>query len=161
MQHFKNFKSLKTLKKKQSLTLAVISIFLAAIFALNGCSTTKSRIQERSATFANLPPEDQLKIQNGEVDLGFTPDMVYMAKGKPKEESTRRVDGKSVLIWRYPGPRVVAPQSAAGPSTSFSSPYGHPQFSGQPSTPSPMFYESRGFTIEFEDGKVRRIIDPR
>lgn len=138
----------------------IVMTMIFSAFAIS-CSTTNSRIHEKSAAFSQANPEDQMKIQNGEIDLGYTPDMVYMAKGKPKEESTRRVDGKTILVWRYSKPQLVEPRGATGPSTGFSGAYGYPQFSGHPSAPAPMFYGGPDFVVEFEDGHVRRVVDPQ
>jgi LPS sulfotransferase NodH len=62
-----------------------ISILCAAIAlgGLIGCSTVNSRVHEKAAVFNTLDPNTQSKISHGEIDLGFTPDMVYMALGNP------------------------------------------------------------------------------
>lgn len=57
-------------------------VFLALVGA-SACSTSDSRIQERGAAFAQLDPATQAAIRRGELAPGFTPDMVYMALGRP------------------------------------------------------------------------------
>lgn len=67
--------------------------------ALAGCETTDSRIQERAETFAMLNPVEQQAIKRGEVGLGFTLEMTYLALGKPNliEASA---DGRETT-WTY------------------------------------------------------------
>lgn len=60
-----------------------ISFLAAAVMAAAGCSTVHSRIEEKSAVYNSLDPNTQAKISHGDVDLGFTTDMVYMALGNP------------------------------------------------------------------------------
>ena len=82
--------------KRITLPLLVI----ATLFA-TGCTTINSRIEEKAAIFNALPPEAQARIRQGLIDVGFTPDMVYIAMGKPDNirESTT-ADGNET-IWVY------------------------------------------------------------
>ena len=52
---------------------------------VTGCETdgSSTRIQEKSAVYATLKPWEKNYIDKGVIALGFTPDMVYMAIGKP------------------------------------------------------------------------------
>ena len=93
-------------------TLAIILGVLGLV--LGGCSTVKSRIQEKSAVFASLDPQTQSRIRQGLIDVGYTFDMVYMALGKPDEVRDRQTtDGKNTTwiyntYWQeYEGSRVV------------------------------------------------------
>lgn len=68
---------------------------------LVGCSTITSRIQEKSAVFATLDAATQAKIRKGTVELGYTPDMVYMALGSP-DEAREKVSGRGGRVtWTY------------------------------------------------------------
>ena len=53
---------------------------------LAGCSTVNSRIHEKAAMFDALPAATQEKIRKGIVEVGYTPDMVYVAMGAPDEK---------------------------------------------------------------------------
>ncbi len=78
-----------------------LPILLCAIALLGACSTINSRINEKSAVFNSLDPNTQAKITHGDIDIGFTPDMVYMALGRP--DSTRQAvstDGQTET-WIY------------------------------------------------------------
>jgi len=79
-----------------------LPILLAAgLAALTGCSTVNSRIREKQAVFDTLPPATRAEIRRGQVAVGFTPDMVYMAIGKP-DEVRERVDAAGrETVWKY------------------------------------------------------------
>lgn len=75
-------------------------LILAAALALGACSTADTRIQERSAAFAQLSPAEQAAVRRGDVAPGFTPDMVYMALGKPwKTEAA--APGEERWVYRH------------------------------------------------------------
>jgi len=75
---------------------------LLAIVLLSGCETTggvSSRIQEKSAAFAALTPEQQKLVRSGEIEIGFTSDMVYMALGPAsKTEVKDSPDGPVTML---------------------------------------------------------------
>ena len=74
---------------------------LALALALAGCSTPDSRIEKNSAAFAGYPPAVQAKIRAGEVDVGFTSEMVQMALGKPDRVLRRRSAAGESEVWIY------------------------------------------------------------
>ena len=51
--------------------------------ALAGCNGVSSRVQEKAAVYASLSPSMQKDLRDGIVHPGDTPDMVYIALGKP------------------------------------------------------------------------------
>jgi hypothetical protein len=53
--------------------------------------------------FNSFPPEAQAKIEKGEVDIGFTPDMVLMSKDKPDRKYARKTKDGDVEVWSYTG----------------------------------------------------------
>ena len=69
--------------------------------ALAGCSTVDSRIKEQSAVFQGLAPDAQQRIRQGQVAVGDTPDMVYMALGSADERQTKRDAQTSEETWIY------------------------------------------------------------
>lgn len=79
-------------------------LFAAATFltlGLTGCDTFEHRTQEKAATFAMLGPEEKEKLRRGEIDIGNTPDMVYIALGRPDEKyDTTTAQGKET-VWVY------------------------------------------------------------
>jgi len=80
-------------------------LLFLAVFAVgslfSACSTTDSRISEHQASFQSLSPEDQARIRKGDVEVGFTEDMVMMAMGKPDRRYSRTTDKGTVDIWAY------------------------------------------------------------
>lgn len=75
------------------------SLLLLALGAVAGCDTIASRIQEKPALFAQLDPVVQQGIQHGRIGVGFTPEMVYLALGRPTTIETA-ADG-SDTVWTY------------------------------------------------------------
>jgi len=77
--------------------------FLAAVLLLTlaGCTTVNRRIQERSTVYAALDPATQDRLRLGRVDLGDTPDMVYIALGRPTKTTDRITAEGRDSTWSY------------------------------------------------------------
>ncbi len=71
------------------------------VLALAACSTVNSRIDEKPDVFAKLDPATQAKIKQGIIDVGFTPDMVYIALGRPDERRERVTPAGRETMWIY------------------------------------------------------------
>ncbi len=80
-------------------TVVVAGALLAA-----GCqSTPQRRIAQNEAAFAAMSPEAQAAIREGRVEIGFTPEQVEMARGRPARvvrRTTAQGEGQS---WIYEG----------------------------------------------------------
>lgn len=80
-------------------------LFLAAAIALGvgltACNTFQSRARERSATFEALDPATQERLQRGKIDIGDTPDMVYIALGQPDQRRTVTTADGQQDTWIY------------------------------------------------------------
>ena len=63
--------------------LIQLPLLFVAVLLLGACSTISSRIEEKAPVFYSLDPNTRAKIAHGDIDLGFTPDMVYIALGQP------------------------------------------------------------------------------
>ncbi|MDP2136258.1 MAG: hypothetical protein Q8J74_00255 [Candidatus Didemnitutus sp.] len=86
----------------------------ASLGFLTGCQSVDSRIKENPQLFANLDAESQAKIKQGNIDLGFTEDMVYLALGAPDQKREVRSGKGLSTAWiynsyfeRYDGTRFV------------------------------------------------------
>jgi hypothetical protein len=80
----------------------LVRLLVAAIaLGLVACSTVSSRIEQKADVFAKLDPATQLKIKQGIIDLGFTPDMVYIALGRPDETREIATEGGRETVWTY------------------------------------------------------------
>jgi hypothetical protein len=77
---------------------AISLLALTLVFGLTGCNTANTRIQEHASEFAALDPTTQQKIRQGVVEPGYTPEMVYMALGRPAVVSS---DTAGSTVWTY------------------------------------------------------------
>ena len=140
---------------------------------LSGCATTRSaRIEENARIFAELDPLSQAKIRNGDIDLGFHTEHVYMAIGKPSKVAplggiehgetwsySNFVIGASSVIAlaiNNPGTRYQGRQTSANAPRS-----GGSLFDTRQTGPRPTVDESPGNTatlcVDMVDGVVVRI----
>jgi outer membrane protein assembly factor BamE (lipoprotein component of BamABCDE complex) len=82
--------------------ITCLCLFIALCTLLSGCATPQSRIEANPEQFAAYPPEAQSAIRSGSVQLGFSPDMVEMALGKPHYTFLRTgEDHPNRIIWQY------------------------------------------------------------
>jgi hypothetical protein len=66
-----------------------------------GCATPDRRIQRHPDVFAAFPTNVQANVRSGIVDVGYTPDMVYIALGRPDRVLVRETAEGRVEIWVY------------------------------------------------------------
>jgi hypothetical protein len=79
-----------------SLLAVGLTVLLAA------CSTTPAeRIANNPALFDTFPPPVRQKIRAGEVDVGFTPEMVRLALGEPTRIFSRQTESGATELWIY------------------------------------------------------------
>ena len=134
---------------------------LAGLLFLAGCNTTASRIRQKEAVFAALPAVEQARLRRGEVAVGDTPDMVYIALGTPTRHVEQTTAKASRAEWiydehvtRYEGPRMVGYHRVVGvdPHTGRRFVYMEPTYADVYSERT----ENR-FRIVFENGRVAAI----
>jgi hypothetical protein len=80
------------------------ALFLAAyaiLVGLTGCNTASSRLRNTPTTATSLEPAIRAKIDKGIVEPGFTPEMVYLALGKPTVPSEGLADATTNGTWIY------------------------------------------------------------
>lgn len=83
------------------MTLVRSALLAALALAAAGCSSPASRIEDNQAAFDQYPPEVQRRIRAGDIGVGFYPDQVRMALGKPDRIYTRQTDTGSSEVWAY------------------------------------------------------------
>ena len=71
------------------------------VLALVGCATPESRIRRHPDMFASFPTNVQANVRSGIVDVGYTPDMVYVALGRPARVIERTAAEGRFEIWVY------------------------------------------------------------
>ena len=124
------------MKTKLKICSAILMLVIAVAFA--GCSSTPaSRIKANPQLSASIAPADQALIKQGQIALGFTPDMVKLALGKPDIIAQ---PNSSTEIWRYqkyksaPYTYTYATTHPYGPNGPYVSPYLFPSLTPPPSS---------------------------
>src|SRR5690625_5147025 len=90
--------------KRFSKQIASALSVLAVVFFAFGCAhTPETRIAKNPELFEQLTPEEQQSVRAGAIQLGYTPDMVFLALGEPDRKITRRTKDDNLNIWIYQG----------------------------------------------------------
>ena len=79
------------------------AVLLLALF-VTGCETdggVAARVQEKSAAYAALKTWQKQLIDHGTIAQGFTPDMVYMALGRPDMIDAKDLPQGHAELWTY------------------------------------------------------------
>lgn len=78
----------------------VIALVILAFLA--GCaSSPQARIERNWGLYESYPIEVRERINAGQVDVGFTPEMVRMALGEPARVVERRTENETTEVWIY------------------------------------------------------------
>ena len=91
-------------------------VALGAACALLACESIGSRVEANQGLFDSYPPEVQDKILAGNIDVGFTPEMVEMAWGEPyrKDQVTGEDFVAEVWTWSRSVPGVGVGMGTGG-----------------------------------------------
>lgn len=139
---------------------------LGCALALAGCNTVEDRIAENRAYFDGLSPLEQENIRNGAIDLGYTPQMVYLALGEPDLVGYEKSTEGETEVWTYQASRFadypVAPYYVGPYSRWYYSPYYggficRPYAAYGAATPVEVYDR---LIVEFRDGEAVRIRFP-
>ena len=87
----------------------------AAALLLAGCSTFESRSKEKAAVFNSLDTSTQERLKKGEIALGDTAEMVYLALGNPDERTIREAAETVVRLTGSRSPLVEVAPAANDP----------------------------------------------
>lgn len=79
------------------------ALLLVSLFAIlvSGCDTFDRRAQEKASTFERLSPEERAKLKRGEIEIGNSPEMVYIALGKPDQKRETATAKGHEMVWSY------------------------------------------------------------
>jgi len=80
---------------------------------LAGCASPSARIRANPQLFASFPADVQGKVRQGQVDLGFTRDMVRMALGEPNRTYQRQTTNGTTDVWSYTAYEYVSDRQLA------------------------------------------------
>ena len=87
------------MKARISLLSLVGAGVALSLFA--GCNTFTSRARQMSGVYDQLPASEQQRLQRGMINVGDSPEMVYIALGNPDERrDVVNADGAS-NVWIY------------------------------------------------------------
>lgn len=125
---------------------------------LSGCATTPvERMARYPELLEDVSPEQAAQIRQGNLDLGFTSNMVFLAVGAPSEVYRRQSEAGASEVWVYlryarqSYPAVFAPYY---PSSPYQSRYPYRRYG----TCSDWYYEQEPYLIlTFEKGKISEI----
>lgn len=84
--------------KTSRLLLAALA---AAGLFFSGCNTFEHRAEQKSATFNSLDEGTQQRLKEGNIAVGDTPDMAYIALGVPDAKRQRTTSDGRELVWIY------------------------------------------------------------
>ncbi|HEU0197369.1 MAG TPA: hypothetical protein VFQ88_09180 [Nevskiaceae bacterium] len=80
-----------------STTVAAIAVAMA----LAGCATPARRIKAHPQVYARATLQQQALISKGRIAIGFTPDFVRLAIGKPDRVTQRTTAAGTDTVWHY------------------------------------------------------------
>src|SRR5688572_1694345 len=72
-----------------------VCVFATALMVAAGCATPKP------TTSTSLEPKIRSKVEKGIIEPGFTPEMVYVALGKPSQPAQSLADATTNGTWVY------------------------------------------------------------
>jgi hypothetical protein len=78
-----------------------ILLLLSALLLTACASTPQGRIEKYPELFAKVPTEQQPKVREGKLELGFTPEAVLLAAGSPDRRVEKTTPEGSTEIWHY------------------------------------------------------------
>ena len=139
--------------------LACSCLPLALLLA--GCASPAQRIQQNQEFFDSLPVAAQARIRGGQIDLGFTPDMVRIALGDPHRQTVRRAaDGETEIWFYYDSVRRYDRQRVDIDGLSFAGPGGIRSLGGSAWINVEQSREFVRTRVEFRNGAVTAIEEP-
>ncbi len=85
-----------------SARISLSVVVAAGLLVTTGCqSTPGKRIAKNEPAFVAMPADVQAKIRAGDVAVGFTPEQVELAKGKPDRVGRRTTAKGEEQSWIY------------------------------------------------------------
>jgi hypothetical protein len=87
--------------KKPSLSFCLILVVGLALGVGEAAASLSSRKKEKAQVYAALKPWEKKYIDKGTIATGFTPDMVYIAMGKPSKVESKDLPEGHVDMWTY------------------------------------------------------------
>lgn len=79
----------------------LLSLLALGALSVTGCNTANSRVKEYPESAAQFDKATRDKIGRGVVEPGYTPEMVFLALGKPTEPAAGLATQTRDGIWVY------------------------------------------------------------
>ena len=79
----------------------VTSVILLCAAGLTGCSTFNSRATEKAAAYNSLAPQTQQRLKKGDISVGDTQDMVFIALDNPDAKRNITTADGPETVWVY------------------------------------------------------------
>lgn len=137
---------------KQNSTMRLLSLLLV-VALMGGCTATPdSRIANNRAAFDQLTADAQQKIRAGQVEVGFTPEMVRFSLGEPDRVFIRQSDRGDTEVWGY---RTRGPRFSIGIGVGT---FGrHSSVGGGLGVSTGGYDPEEKIRVEFHDGRVSAV----
>ncbi len=71
------------------------------VLVLSGCTSVQDRIDQDPVTYSHSSREDQHRIREGKVVVGFSREQVRLALGDPSGVATRTTEEGTREVWTY------------------------------------------------------------
>lgn len=79
----------------------ILIVIALAVLTVTGCSTFEKRAEEKAAVYNQLDPATKDKLRKGVIEVGNTPDMVFIALGEPDSKTEQITADHREEIWTY------------------------------------------------------------
>ncbi|MBA3962630.1 MAG: hypothetical protein H0X40_12115 [Chthoniobacterales bacterium] len=89
------------MKRRPSLSRALLAWVAASALVVTGCSTVKSRIDENRTNFDRLSASDKALVTEGKIRGGMSQEAVYIAWGRPEQKAVGEIHGVPTETWVY------------------------------------------------------------
>ncbi|NIP96345.1 MAG: hypothetical protein GWO24_24085 [Akkermansiaceae bacterium] len=74
---------------------------VAALLLAAGCASPAARVKKHHDVFQTFPKTVQEQVRQGKIQLGYTEQMVHIAKGPPDRKYERHASKGTTLVWSY------------------------------------------------------------
>jgi hypothetical protein len=78
-----------------------LAVAAAGLLFSAGCNSFNSRARQMSGVYNSLPASEQQRLQRGAINVGDTPEMVYIALGNPDERRDVATPDGTQTTWVY------------------------------------------------------------
>jgi hypothetical protein len=79
----------------------VILLLGVGLLAATGCQNFEHRVKQKAALVATLDDATQARLRAGEIRLGDSEDLVFLARGKPDEKKLTTTASGETTTWVY------------------------------------------------------------